>query len=101
MQDAAREHWRIMASDDPPREVDDFGFYYPLEYVLETGQLLVNYRIMPKAGGWDEQDYWWKEDMLTYLAGLARAKWDARPTPPGMTNGEGEKAPSWMDVISG
>ncbi len=65
-------------SDDEPDDVNDFGFNNPLSYVMSTGQIFVQSRfiVMPNAGGWDDQDAAWCDDMLVYLKGLSRQKWE-------------------------
>jgi hypothetical protein len=79
MQEAARGHWEMMANADAePSDLDDFGFNNSLNYVLSTGQIFVqsHFVVMPQAGGWDDQDAAWCDDMLIYLRGLARKKWE-------------------------
>lgn len=82
MQETARDHWANMAaSEDVPEGLDDFGFHYPLSYVQTTCDLAIlsNFHALPRAGGLDNQDDFWLQDLMTYLRGYARAKHDAKP----------------------
>lgn len=82
MQEAAREHWtKMIDSEETPEKMDDFGFFYPLAYVQLTCDLAIlsNFTALPRAGGLDNQDDFWLQDLMTYLRGYARAKYDARP----------------------
>lgn len=35
---------------------EDFGFNYPVDYVIRTWQVYLNMRILPRFGGYDDQD---------------------------------------------
>lgn len=45
------------------------GFYYPLDYVMQTFQLWYysDFQVMPEAGGLNNQDPQWLADMTTVL----------------------------------
>ena len=66
-----------------PDDLDDFGFYYDFGYIMTTCGLAVlsNFALLPRAGGLDSQDWFWLQDLFTYLKGLSYAKWQARPVP--------------------
>lgn len=65
-----------------PETDTDFGFILPEGRVLETGQIFVlsNFQVMPNAGGWDDQDADWTQDMMTFLT--IRAQEYARDADP-------------------
>jgi hypothetical protein len=78
MQMKVAEIWESMADtdkepEDPPL---DFGFNYPLSYIVETSSVFLNHGILPNAGGWDDQDAAWTEDFLLFMTGYARARWE-------------------------
>lgn len=56
-------------------ENEDFGFH-DYDSAMENGDILVlsQFHILPRAGGWDDQDEKVAEDLLTYLRGLAWAR---------------------------
>lgn len=57
-------------------ETEDFGFNNDYETAMEMGDILVlsDYHILPNAGGWNDQTVADKEDIFTYLRGLAWAR---------------------------
>ena len=82
------EHWKhITSRDGEPSSIEDedFGFANDAEYVKQTGQIFIlsNFNVMPNAGGWDDQDALWCDDMITYLKGYKRAEWEATNMPKG------------------
>jgi hypothetical protein len=48
-----------------PVEPGDFGFILPWPYVLETGAQYFRHGVLPRAGGWDDQEEDWKTDIRT------------------------------------
>jgi len=54
-------------TDAPPPAPVDFGFRLPVDYVLTTAELFITKGILPNAGGWDDQDEAWREDLSTFL----------------------------------
>lgn len=82
MQESAREYWlKTVAQEDEPDELGDFGFYYTWDYVQTTCGLamLSKFTLLPREGGMDNQDWFWLQDLKTYLQGYARAEYDAKP----------------------
>ena len=51
------------------KSIEDYGFHNPPDYVTESFETwyLTEYRVMPRAGGWDDQDYYWRQDMRQML----------------------------------
>lgn len=76
MQEAAIEHWLSFDDFDSEIELGDFGFALPESYVFDSCQMAVlsNFQLLPRAGGYDDQDYLWTQDLKTYLRGLAWAR---------------------------
>jgi hypothetical protein len=104
MQALDREHWRrsaILNSDDEPEATGDHGWYTGREYALTTCQIAVmsNYACLPREGGLDEQDYYWTLDLLTYLKGLHRARWEQAHPQEAVVSLEHNKAPDWSEVF--
>lgn len=56
-------------------ENEDFGFH-DYESAMTNGDILVlsGFRILPNAGGWNDQYTTDAEDLLTYLRGLSWAR---------------------------
>lgn len=82
MQEAAREHWANMTTrEDVPDDLGDFGWYYDWAYVQLTCDLAIlsKFSLLPREGGMDNQDWFWLQDLKTYLQGYARAEYDAKP----------------------
>jgi hypothetical protein len=52
---------------DEPEYVEDFGFFHSAAYVFETAQIATELRILPQAGGWDDQSAEWCDDFFTWL----------------------------------
>lgn len=50
--------------------LDNWGLNYPVDYALHTFQVwyLSDYKVLPDAGGWNDQDLQWRDDMLTLLS---------------------------------
>ena len=80
MQADFRRHWERLArmkhdpQATPPDYPAEFGFYDALG-VQDKGQMLIQYGILPRAGGWDDQDESDRHDLLVYLSGLAYYEW--------------------------
>jgi len=78
IQDAARDHWLAFTNDDAP-ETDmstvDFHFYSGWEAARDIGDMFVlsKFTVLPRQGGWVEQDYFEAQDLLTYLRGYTWA----------------------------
>ncbi|MBK8035296.1 MAG: hypothetical protein IPK17_38490 [Chloroflexi bacterium] len=68
----------ISEDDAPPPIPADFGFHHDEDYVFDRGNLFVHYRILPKAGGWDDQDSAWTDDLKLWLTLRARLLWERR-----------------------
>ena len=84
-------------SDEPPPIPKDFGFHHPEDYVFERANLFVNYKILPGAGGWDDQDPQWTDDLKTWLSLRNRVQWERRrgSAPP---SGD-EPPPQWANIM--
>lgn len=56
-------------------ENEDFGFH-DYDSAMSNGDILVlsGFKILPNAGGWNDQYETDSEDLLTYLRGLAWAR---------------------------
>lgn len=69
MQGEVRRYALSLLGEDtaPPSDPGDFGFRLPVGYVLTTAELFINKGILPKPGGWDDQDEDWKDDLQTFL----------------------------------
>ncbi len=50
-------------------------FYHPLEDVIESVSLL-EYGILPEAGGWLDQDEFWARDVRLYMRMRSRVLWE-------------------------
>lgn len=50
--------------------LSDWGLNLPVDYALQTFQVwyLSDYKVLPEAGGWNDQDAQWRDDMLTLLS---------------------------------
>jgi hypothetical protein len=46
----------------------DIGFHYPVEIVIDGAYWLKEWKILPIAGGWMEQDPVLMDDILRYIA---------------------------------
>lgn len=80
MQAAARTHWEAQAATGGiPDPLGDFGFWNGWEYVRDSCQIASQLKILPRAGGLDDQDPLWVVDLKTYLAGLSRARYEQNP----------------------
>ena len=55
---------------------EDFHFYNDWKTALDNGDALVltGFKVLPRAGGWMEQDFFEKQDLKTYLR-LYRWAW--------------------------
>lgn len=76
MQDAARSFWLTFDDNMPlDMETQDFGFH-DFETSVSNVSILVlsGYKILPNAGGWNDQYESDSEDLLTHLRGLAWAR---------------------------
>lgn len=74
MQETAREHWRNLFRkdvDEPPdMENEDFGFWLgDWQRALEMGMAFDQYRILPRAGGFLDQDILDWSDIMMYQRG--------------------------------
>lgn len=69
MQAEVRRYALSLLGEDaePPPDPGDFGFSLPVSYVLTTAELFINKGLLPTAGGWDDQDEAWREDLGTFL----------------------------------
>lgn len=73
-------------SAEPP-QLDDFGFWSVtgpddaegLDRLFDECSMVVNFRVLPLAGGWRDQPQDFTEDFKTWLALVSRAKWEADP----------------------
>jgi len=61
--------------DFEPEIVDEPAFYYPLEDVVE-GVSLLEFGILPEAGGWLDQNEFWARDVRLYMRIRARVLWE-------------------------
>jgi hypothetical protein len=68
----------LSASDSKePKDFDDFGFHYPVEYVGQAAALLKlsNFTCWPESGGWADQDAFLVDDVMRWLNIRARFMW--------------------------
>lgn len=67
-----------MADSDykPPFNLDKLGFHNPKAYVLRAAWWLEEFHILPRAGGLDDQDLRYVEDMETLFNGKRTAQRD-------------------------
>lgn len=91
MQEAAREHWRNLFREDtsndmPDMEAEDFGFWLAdWERAIEMGMAFDLYRVLPRAGGFLDQDSDEWHDIMLYKRGKLWAQLEAK--------GEGGRTP--------
>lgn len=45
----------------------DFGFHHPIDVVIEGAYWLREWHILPKGGGWMEQDVELMNDIMRYI----------------------------------
>ncbi len=69
---------------------DDFGFYHPVDYVIHTWQMYLNMRLLPRMGGYDDQDELLMQDWQTLNRRMAYLK--------RKVNGEDEDVSAIADV---
>lgn len=88
-----------------PKRLREFGYHNTPEYVWETAPL-VQHGILPRLGGWDEQDPLWKEDYYTWSALQARAAFEQREQKPDskdpveeLFSGGGSTASDWNQFV--
>lgn len=72
--------WAFVADEDEPPELTDFGYHNDENYLWETATMFVNsdYKVMPQAGGWDDQFADWRDDITTWSALYRRIRWEKR-----------------------
>jgi hypothetical protein len=58
----------IAAEDVEPKEIKNPKFSYPTAYIRQVVSAWQNGGILPKVGGFDDQDYHLMRDCLTWLA---------------------------------
>lgn len=46
--------------------LERFGFYHSFSYLRQMVPLVQRYKILPRGGGWDDQDPAFVTDMSTY-----------------------------------
>lgn len=68
----------LSKTKEPLEIPDDFGFHYPYVYVRRTADILKasNFVCWPQSGGWENQDSFLVDDVLTYLGIENRIKWE-------------------------
>jgi hypothetical protein len=62
-----------------PFDENSFGLNYPIQYIMQTWSMLRNHGILPRAGGFNDQDARWIEDIMQINALYASVVEEIRP----------------------
>lgn len=62
-------------------QAEDFHFYTDPKTALQNGDIfiLTGFHVLPRRGGWMDQDYFEAQDLMTYLRGYTWAKRQHKP----------------------
>lgn len=69
---------RYFDVETEPPEPDDFEFQTSIDYIFERAPL-VQYGILPRDGGWDDQTQAFTHDYFLWAALHNRVSWQNRP----------------------
>lgn len=72
-----RARFEQMVDDESePPEVEDFGFWHDFDEVADACNALKAFHVLPCAGGWQDQDEEWVDDIKTFFALHNCAQWE-------------------------
>ena len=73
----------MIVADDPdrkvePDEIDDFGFHFPLSYLMQVCWVLESsgFQMWPNAGGLDDQNADLVADVMMWFKLVRRLRWE-------------------------
>lgn len=59
---------QMVDNESEPPEIEDFGFWHDFDEVADACNALKAFHVLPCAGGWQDQDEEWVDDIKTFFA---------------------------------